>query len=31
MLTMDFIDDHNVINQDTKEQIESLLKFAAKK
>lgn len=31
MLTMDFIDDHNVINQETKEQIESLLKFAAKK
>ncbi|WP_147640720.1 rRNA maturation RNase YbeY [Mammaliicoccus lentus] len=31
MLTMDFIDDHNIINQDTKEQIESLLKFAAKK
>lgn len=31
MLTMDFIDDHNVINQETKEQIESLLRFAAKK
>ncbi|MEB7464577.1 rRNA maturation RNase YbeY [Mammaliicoccus sciuri] len=31
MLTMDFIDEQQVIDEDTKNQIESLLTFAAKK
>ncbi|MCJ1784231.1 rRNA maturation RNase YbeY [Mammaliicoccus sciuri] len=31
MLTMDFIDEQQVIDEDTKHQIESLLTFAAKK
>lgn len=31
MLTMDFIDEQQVIDDDTKNQIESLLRFAAKK
>lgn len=31
MLTIDFIDEQQVIEQDTKDQIESLLRFAAKK